>query len=124
MPTTFSSTTLEEEGSGIIQCVFTDEDGNAVTPNAGTVTWTLTNRPVHGTTPTIINSREQVAITSASTINIPLSGNDLAMLAGEVSDAFAERVLLVEYVYDSTVATDLPDKAQHVFKVNNLHYVT
>ncbi len=124
MATTFSSTTLDEKGSGIIQCVFTDEDGDAVVPNAGTIKWTLTNRPVHDTTPTIINSREQQDITSASTVNIPVSGNDLAMLAGEVDDAFVERVMLVEYVYNSTVASDLPGKGQHIFRVNNLHYPT
>ncbi len=124
MATTFSSTVLEEKGSGIIQCVFTDEDGNSVTPNADTIKWTLTNRPVHGTTPTIINSREQVAITSASTINIVLEGADLAMLAGEASDAFVERVLLIEYQYNSTVQNNLDDKAQHIFRIENLHYPT
>lgn len=125
MATTFTSDkVLSEKGVGIVQVVFKDEDDVAVTPNVSTIKWTLTNRPVHGESPTVINSRTQVAIASLSTINIVLKGDDLAMLSGEVDDAFVERVLLVEYQYDSSVQNNLDDKAQHIFRIENLHYPT
>ena len=37
MTTLTSSTVLPEEGVGIVQVAFKDEDGVAVTPNSGTV---------------------------------------------------------------------------------------
>lgn len=124
MTTTISSTILSEQGTGVIQIVFTDEDDTLVIPNAGTITWTLTNNPPSGTAATIINSREQVAITTASTINVVLEGDDLAFLAGETNDYFAERVLTVEFQYDSNVQAGLDDKKQHVFKIENMKYIT
>ena len=85
---------------------------------------TLTNNPPQGGTATIINSREQVAITSAATINIVLEGDDLQMLTAEAENRFAQRAILVEYQYDSSVQSNLDDKQQHFFKVENLRYVT
>ncbi len=124
MTTLTSSTVLPEEGVGIVQVEFKDEDGVAVTPNVGTITWTLTDNPPQGGTATVINSREQVAITSAGTINIVLEGDDLQILTTEVENRFAQRAILVEYQYDSSVQSNLDDKQQHFFKVENLRYVT
>jgi len=120
--TTFATETFPEEGVRGIQVAFTDEDGNAVTPNADTIKWTLTNRPAHGTVPTVINSREQEAITSASTITIVLEGDDLTLLSGEGS--FGERVLTVEYQYDSSMGNNLDNTVQYIFQVENLNYVS
>lgn len=126
MRTTFDKKVTPEKGVAIIQVVFTDEDGNSVTPNAGTIKWTLSNRPTDlSTTATIINSREQVTgITSAATINIILEGNDLQILTGEESERFVERVLLLEWQYDSSVQSNLDAKAQHIFTLENHHYTT
>jgi hypothetical protein len=122
--TTTATVILGEEGAGIIQVEFKDEDGVAVVPNTATVKWTLTNKPLPGVLATIINSREQIAITEASTINIVLEGDDLALIAGETSELFAERTILVEYQYDSSVQVDIDDKAQHFFKIENHKYTT
>ncbi len=122
--TTFETVSFPEEGVRGVQVVFKDEDDAAVTPNADTIKWTLTDNPPIGTTATIINSREQVAITSASTITIVLEGDDLAFQASEASQHYAERVLLVEYQYDGTIGNNLDDKAQYQFKIENLKYTT
>ncbi len=119
-----SSAVLPEKGTGIIKVEFKDEDRAVVTPNADTIKWTLTDRPPYGGLPTVINSRLQVAISSLSTIYIVLKGDDLALLAGEVEKQRADRVILVEYQYDSTIQTGLDDKAQHVFEVENLYHTT
>jgi hypothetical protein len=124
MATTISSTILAEKGTGIIQVVFTDEDGTSVTPNAGTIKWTLTDNPLTGDTATVINSRTLVDITSASTINIVLEGDDLALQSGETNELFVQRVLSIQYQYDSVVQSNLDDKAEHIFKIENLKYVT
>ncbi len=126
MKTTFDAIVAPEKGVAIIQVVFTDEDDKSVTPNTATIKWTLTNRPAAlSTIATIINSREQVTgITSAATINIVLEGDDLQILTGEESDRFVERVLLIEWQYDSTVQTNLDAKAQHIFTLENHHYTT
>ena len=123
MKTTFDVKVAPEKGVAIIQVVFTDEDDKSVTPNATTIKWTLTNRPAAlATVVTIINSREQVTgITSAATINIVLKGDDLQILTGEESERFVERVLLIEWQYDSTVQTNLDAKAQHIFTLENHH---
>jgi hypothetical protein len=125
MGATFDTKIVEEKGVAIVQVVFKDEDDNSVIPNVSTIKWTLTNRPtLIDTAPTIINSREQVSISSASTINIVLEGADLAMLTGEEDEKFVWRVLTLEYQYNSTVQNSLDTKAQHLFRVENLHYIT
>lgn len=123
--TTISSTISPEEGLRGIQVDFKDDAGNAVTPNASTIKWTLSDKPLHDGSATIINSREQVAITSASTIYITLEGDDLALLAGEVGNALVERVLTIEYQWNSTLlGNNLNDVVQYIFTIENLHYVT
>jgi hypothetical protein len=124
MATTISTTILPEKGVGIIQVVFKDEDDTLVVPNASTIKWTLTDNPLAGNTATVINSRQLVDITSASTINIVLEGDDLALQAAEVNELFVERVLSIQWQYDSTVANNLDDKAEHIFKIENHRYTT
>ena len=122
--TTFSTKILSEKGAGFIQVDFTDEAGVVVIPNAGTIKWTLTNKPLRGIVPTIINTKEQVAITSASTVNVPLEGNDLAFTSSEAGEPFVDRVLAVEYQYNSTLGNNIDANAQHVFQIENLYYIT
>ena len=124
--TTFASEVFPEEGVRGIKCEFKDDDGVAVVPNAGTIKWTLTDR-VHdrAETQNIINSREDVDVTSASTIYITLSGNDLALQASELEEAQVDRVLTVQWAYNSTnLGNAIGDKAQYIFSVENLYKVT
>lgn len=123
--TTFEDTPYPEKGTRIVSVAFTDDDGDPVIPNAGTIKWTLTNKPVNkSTATTIINGREQVNISSDFTVKIVLKGNDLALQSGEKSNALVYRVLTVEYQYNSTVQNNLDDKAQFIFPVENMYYVT
>lgn len=124
--TTFETTTFPEEGIRGVKVAFTDDDGNAVTPNADTIKWTLTNRPANlGAVTTIINSREQVAVSSASTIYITLEGNDLALQSDESSEGIVGRVLTIEYQYDSAnLGINVDDKAQYIFQIENMYYPT
>ena len=124
MPTIISDTILSEKGVGIIQVAFTDENGVAVVPNADTIKWTLTDNPAFGVVASVINSKENQAIASASTINIVLEGDDLALLTAELSKRYAERVITVNYQYDSSVQSNLDDKKAHIFKIENLKYTT
>lgn len=126
MAVTITSTeSIPEKGVRGVQVDFTDDDGNPVTPNTGTITWTLTDKPIHDDAVSIINSREQVPIASASTIYITLSGDDLAILPGEVTSAFVQRILTVEYEWDSSLlGNNLPGKAQYIIKIENLYYIT
>lgn len=110
-----SSTVAREEGTLVVQCVFTDEAGSAVSPN--TLTWTLSDRQG-----TIINSRENEVVPGvdiASTTYIVLSGNDLAFLSTEVG-AEAERIFTLKGTYDSTYGNDLPLNYEVMFYIPNL----
>lgn len=105
-----------EESTYVITASFTDEDDAAVVPNADTITWTLTD--LDGT---VINSRAAVAVTSASTITIVLSGDDLALQA---SDDSGVRKLLVEAEYNSSIGSNLPLNDEVQFTIDPLVAVT
>lgn len=113
MPTTLSIKAIEE-ATYIITAAFTDEDGNAETPKAGLV-WTLTDGNGN-----IVNDREDVALIEATSIDIVLSGDDLAVLAGETQT----RILLIEGTYDSALGSDLPIRDEATFEITNLTGVT
>lgn len=123
--TTFADEAFPEEGTRGIEIAFTNEDGNPVTPD--TLTWTLTNRPPVGTTPTVINSREEVAVTGddlSSTVTIVLQGDDLALLTAETSEIIANRLLTLRFTYTSILGSNLPEKVQYAFDIENLLYIT
>lgn len=104
---------VEEESTLIIECSFTDEEGEAVTPSS--VTWTLTD-----SAGTIINSRLQESATPGEVSYIALSGDDLALQSTETGCTKVERRLLIEAVYSSTYGTDLPLKRSCRFFIDNL----
>jgi hypothetical protein len=115
MPTIITATKAVEEGTYVITASFYDEDGNAVSPD--TMAWSLTDKDG-----TIINSREDVAISSPGTSeNIVLSGNDLAI----TDDGHSEQVryLVMEGTYTSALGT-LPLKDQCTFYITNIKKVT
>lgn len=104
-------TTKAEEGSTyIIRATYYDEDGNAVTP--ATVTWTLTNGDGD-----IVNSREDISISTPSTYN------DIVLGAADTKcSSFKDetRKLILEYTYDSAAGTGLPGTAQVSFIVQKI----
>lgn len=104
-------TSVAIEGSTfVVQVSFTNEDEDAVTPSA--ITWTLTDG-----SGAVVNSRSDVSVvTPASTINIVLSGDDLAV-TGYTGQ---ERILTVEATYTSALGSGLPLKAAARFIVEDL----
>ena len=92
-----------EQSTFGIQVDFTDEAGSELTPNEGTIEWTLTDADG-----TVINSREQEAVASASTITVTLSGDDLQILEAEASEETVYRVFTVEAEYNSDLGNNLP----------------
>ena len=110
---------FDEKSSGSVVVGFEDRDGDDVIPTS--IKWTLTT--TNGAT--IINEREQVAVvTPAASIEILLSGDDLALLDAEVSDRTVARKLTVEAVYDSDLGDDLPLNVEKSISVRNLAYVS
>ena len=101
----------DEKSTYKITAAFTDSAGSAVTPD--TIIYKLTN--VEGT---IINSKEAVSVTPDTSVEIVLSGNDLAMQTGETGSV--ERVVTLEAVYDSDEGNNLPLKEEAVFIIDPL----
>lgn len=112
MPTTL--TTRAVEGSTyIVTAAFTDEDDNAVTPNA--LTWTLTDR--YGN---VVNGQEDEVLTPDTSVDIVLTDDDL-----QVGDD--EKVTLltvtIEGTYNSSYGNNLPIKDSCTFPVDGLAVV-
>lgn len=118
--TMFASETFPRGGTRTVQISFTDEAGVALTPNADTIKWTLTNKVSFSDTPTIINAREKISVTSDSTVYITMDSDDLEFLDDEEGIAF--RVLTIEYEYDGLYGSNLKDKFQYIFALDDLIY--
>jgi len=101
----------DEESTYLATAAFTDAAGDPVTPNAGTIKWTLSD--LEGT---VINNKNNVVIASATSVGIVLSGKDLAMQTGETGTV--KRLLTVVAVYDSTEGTDLPLNEEVIFPLD------
>lgn len=110
MSTTLTTSAIEKS-TYVITCAFKNEDNEAVIPNSG-LTWTLTD--LNGV---VINSRENVAISSASTVYIVLSGNDLQIINSAKSSE--DRLITVEGTYNSDLGTNLPIKQVVRFTITN-----
>jgi len=106
--------TAIEKSTFVVVVAFKDEDGGDVTPNAGTVTWTLTDAIGN-----VINGKENQAIDSANPLNIVLTGNDLLIQASETVDE-VERRLIVSCKYDSDLGNDLPLKDSCGFRLRDV----
>lgn len=114
MPTTLV-TKAEEQSTYVVQVDFADEDGNAVVPDS--IYWKLTDSDGN-----VINSRNSVSVTPASTIYITLEGDDLQVVTGKGSNK--KRVLTVWGVYDSDLLTDAPFKDSCAFFLKDLAAVS
>ena len=107
---TVLSTKANEGSAYTLTIAFTDEDGSAVTPDS--ITWDLTD-----TDGNAINSRTTVSVAvPASSINITLSGDDLAIPRPEM----LWRVVTIEAVYDSSYGSNLPLKDEIMFEIQPL----
>jgi len=113
MPTLLT-THADEKSTYVVTAAFTDEDGNAVTPN--TLTWALTDSDG-----TVINDRDDESISPDTSVDIVLSGDDLQIV--DSSDD-GVRILTVEGTYNSDAGSGLPLKESCKFIVDNLVAVT
>jgi len=108
--------TANEKGTIVISCAFFDESGNSVVPTE--IKWTLIDKDS-----VVINNLEQVVFsTPAASVDIVLSGDDLAMQDGE-TERYARRFFVLEAKYDSSIGTNLPLKDQAMFLIENLKYI-
>ncbi len=100
-----------EKSTYVVRLGFHDAGGAEVTPD--TLTWTLST-----TGGTVINGRASVVISSAASVELVLSGLDLALLAGEAGPV--RRLLTVEATYSSTEGAGLPLREEYEFVVRPL----
>jgi hypothetical protein len=103
---------VQEESTAVFVASFEDEDGQAVTPNS--VSWTLTDEHKN-----VINERDGEELTPDTSVDIVLSGDDLA-----IGSNGERRFLLVEAVYSSDAGSGLPLKDQVEFHIKNLIHIT
>ncbi len=129
-PVEILDTNASEEGTyAIDEIQFLDSQDTpiAVIPETGSVTWCLTDK--NGT---IINSREDVPITSASSMTIVLSGDDLAVdgtadkydTRDGVIIKLYQRHVLVQGLVDTTIGTETLDNTpvtkEFIFYIENI----
>jgi len=114
MSITILAKEAREESTYAITVEFYDENGEAVTPNAGTVTWSLKD-----TFGNIINNRDQEVISEASSVQVVLSGDDLALQDGETGNTIKRR-FQIEAVFNTDLGNNLPFKDACQFNIRNL----
>ena len=112
MPTTQLSRQAAENGTYIIDCAFADEDGTAVVPTS--IVWSLMDLSGN-----VINNRQNVSVVPESSITIVLTGDDLE-INESIEAGLGRRMVLVEWVYDSTLGSGLPGKDAAFFEVVDL----
>lgn len=101
----------KEEGSYTVTFTFYSAvTGETVTPTA--IAWSLCT-----TSGVVINGRNQVSITPASSVTILLDGDDLALI--DASDNRARR-LTIEATYDSTLGNGLHLTDEVEFQIDSL----
>lgn len=114
MPLPLNTAAAEEGALLITFSSFTDESGATVTPSA--VAWTLID--VLGN---VVNSRSGVAATPGSSVQILLSGDDLALpttLRGN------KRIIELAYTYDSSLGNGLVGRVRREFTIEPYLSVT
>jgi hypothetical protein len=102
-----------EKSTYVITCAFTDEENDPVVPSTGT--WTLTDESGN-----VINNREDEVISGlAASVDIVLSGDDLAVSSG-FAGISESRIFTFEGTYNSSLGVGLPLRDQLKFPVYNL----
>ncbi len=84
----------------VVSAAFTDEDGSEVTPNDDCL-WSL--KDLSGN---VINSRTAVAIAESTSVDIVLSGDDLAAISNQAEDD-GIRVVEITGTYDSDAGSGI-----------------
>lgn len=107
------SANAKELSTYVVTASFYDENGNAEIPTE--IKWTLTD-----TGGTVINARlDEVFLPVAASIEIVLSGNDLAIFPTDISSNLM-RIITVEAKYDSALGVGLPLKGSAEFMVEGM----
>ena len=112
MPATLS-VHAQELSTFVITVSFYDETNAPVSPSSAS--WTLTDR----TGTKVINGRENVSIAPAETVDIVLTGNDLAI----TPETGRERILTIQYEYSSTAGSGLKGKDWVYFTIDDNEYL-
>ena len=111
MPIKLTTMKAVEKSTFVLQCDFTDENGQEVAP--ATLIWTLTDAAG-----TVINSRADVNVADPeSTEYIVLTGDDLQIFGTDEQEA---RLVTIEATYDSDLGTGLHLKESAEFAVEQL----
>ena len=125
MPSILTSKAVEGS-TYILSVAFTDENGDAVTPDS--IVYTLTTENGY-----IVNSLEDEPVTPDTSVDIVLSGDDLQILDGEKKTVITidgekfnqvNRHCTIEWVYDSDAGQDLPGKDVAIFPLIDLTAIT
>lgn len=98
-----------DQSTKIIPITFKDENDVAITPLTGSVTWTLYNEKG-----TIINGREDEPETSALTVYVVLTGDDLKHSEG------SRRIVVAKARYNSTLGNNLRIVNMASFNIRSL----
>jgi hypothetical protein len=110
MAATIITTHAREQNSFVITLDFTDETGLANTPIA--LTWTLSDMDGN-----VVNSRSAASATTiATTSTIVMVGSDTVIIAGQTN----ERLLLIEWTYNSSYGSAMVGKAQAILTIDEL----
>lgn len=88
---------------------FRDEADQLITPTA--ITWSLTDGDGN-----VVNERQAAEVAPAEQVTIVLSGDDLAMSAGDDG----RRQVVIRATYDGTLGDDLPIVGVLEFTVRNV----
>lgn len=88
---------------------FLDEDDQLITPTA--INWSLTDGDGN-----VVNGRSEVDVVPANQITVVLSGDDLAMAAGDDG----RRQVVIRAQYDGALGDDLPIVGVIEFTVRNV----
>ena len=114
MATETISTHARDKTYFIVSITFTDEVPKNVAPNSAT--WTLTDMDGN-----VINGRDAVSISSPTTTStITLTGTDTTIVLGQTN----ERLLLAEWVYNSTHGNNRIGKKQAIIVIDDLLHIT
>ena len=114
MAITVLSDEAYEGGFYPVTVTFTDEGGNAETPNDNTIYWTLTDGDG-----TVINDRDNELIASGASVTIALENDDLAIQTGETA-AVVKRHLVVKWEYNSALGNNKKGRGEAIFPLRNL----
>ena len=105
------TTNAIDESTYKLEVTCTDSAGSTVVPGSGT--WTMTNEDGD-----VVNSREDVELSVATTMTIVLSGDDIAFADGR------KRVITFSITYSSDEGSNLPLREEVWFEITNLVKIT